>query len=422
MSAYYITAGEFAQRGADNIPDELVSSAHLIYSSPATIDFNSPGARGFGVKRAGLAIPGSVMLLVAPGCCGRNTTLLSSLGYDERFFYLMLDETDIVVGRHLTKIPAACREVCEISSPTAVMICVTCVDALLGTDMERVCRKCADACGVPCVPVYMYALTREKRLAPMALARKTAYSLLEKQKRISDECALLGYFSPLYDTCELYALLRGAGIKKIHELGRCKDINEYHAISRANFNIVLNSEARAAALDMEERLGIPFIELVRMYDTERIHRQYTLLGQAIGAKLDDSAYYDKAKHTEEMLSQRCGGMHCAVGEMLNADSFELSVALITSGLCVSEIYGTVTERNFPFIRRLAEISPDTRIFSNLSPTMTAYECTSPVDIAIGTDAGYYHPDIPCIPFQDEEQPFGYDGVIRLYELLGEVRI
>lgn len=84
--AFYITAAELAQKGKDNIPDELLSAKHLIYSSPATLAFNSPGAQGFGVKRAGLAVPNSVMLLVAPACCGRNTTMLSAeSGYGDRF-------------------------------------------------------------------------------------------------------------------------------------------------------------------------------------------------------------------------------------------------------------------------------------------------------------------------------------------------
>ena len=44
----------------------MISGKHLIYSSPATLAFNSPGAEGFGVKRAGLAVPDSIMLIVAP--------------------------------------------------------------------------------------------------------------------------------------------------------------------------------------------------------------------------------------------------------------------------------------------------------------------------------------------------------------------
>ena len=156
--AYYITAEKLAALGKNNIPDEVLSSKNLVYSSPATLAFNSPGAQGFGVKRAGLAVPESVMLLVSPGYCGRNTAALGrDRKYADRFYYLLQDDTDIVTGRHLNRIPEAVKEICQSRPmpPKAVMICITCVDALLGTDMERVCRKCSEAAGVPVVPCYM---------------------------------------------------------------------------------------------------------------------------------------------------------------------------------------------------------------------------------------------------------------------------
>ena len=102
QEAYYCSVKELNELGKENIPPQLISNTHLIYSSPATLAFNSPGAEGFGVKRAGLAVPDSIMLIVAPGCCGRNTSVISSMPeYHDRFFYLLMDETDIVTGRHL---------------------------------------------------------------------------------------------------------------------------------------------------------------------------------------------------------------------------------------------------------------------------------------------------------------------------------
>ena len=77
--AVFYTAEEILKRGKADIPDELLSGKNLVYSSPATLAYNSPGAEGFGVKRAGLSVPESVMLIVAPGCCGRNTSLISSM-------------------------------------------------------------------------------------------------------------------------------------------------------------------------------------------------------------------------------------------------------------------------------------------------------------------------------------------------------
>ena len=141
-NAFYKTTKEIVHSGYDNLPVEFVSNKHLIYSSPATLAFNSPGAKGYGVKRAGLAVPESVMLLVSPSCCGRNTSLFkSSPEYKNRFFFQLLDDTDIVTGRHLMKINDACKEILDSldKRPSAIMICITCVDALLGTDMERIC-------------------------------------------------------------------------------------------------------------------------------------------------------------------------------------------------------------------------------------------------------------------------------------------
>ena len=96
QEAYFCTVKELDELGKNNIPQQLISHTHLIYSSPATLAFNSPGAEGFGVKRAGLAVPDSIMLIVSPGCCGRNTSVLSSMqAYHDRFYYLLMDETEI---------------------------------------------------------------------------------------------------------------------------------------------------------------------------------------------------------------------------------------------------------------------------------------------------------------------------------------
>lgn len=421
--AYFITARDLAALGKNQIPSELVSATHLIYSSPATLAFNSPGAQGFGVKRAGLAVPGSVMLLVAPRCCGRNTSALGTDGaYADRFFYLLLDDTDIVTGRHLMRIPEAVKEVCESCGtfPSAVMICITCVDALLGTDMDRVCRKASERAGVPVVPCYMYALTREGRVPPMTSVRKSVYSLLKKQPKKPESVNLLGYFSPLRDDSELYHLLKQGGIKTIREISRCKDFAEYQAMSEANFNLVLNPEARYAALDLEQRLEIPFIELARVYQIEKIRNQYSLLAQAAGLVFDDQPYYQEAESEVKACLESFGALKFSVGEWCNADPFELSLSLLRYGFQVKEIFGTVGSGNFVFIKRIAELSPETKIYSNLSPSMISYREQEKPDFVIGQDAMYYHPQVPGLRWNGEAQPFGYSGVTALFREISKV--
>ena len=48
QEAYFCTVKELDELGKNNIPRQLISHTHLIYSSPATLAFNSPGAEGFG--------------------------------------------------------------------------------------------------------------------------------------------------------------------------------------------------------------------------------------------------------------------------------------------------------------------------------------------------------------------------------------
>ncbi len=419
--AYFITAGALAERGKNDIPDEQVSGRHLIYSSPATLAFNSPGAQGFGVKRAGLAVPGSVMLLVSPGCCGRNTAALGrDRAYADRFYYLLQDDTDIVTGRHLNRIPEAVKEICShrAEKPSVVMICITCVDALLGTDMDRVCRKASEYASVPVVPCYMYALTREGRLPPMASVRQSVYQLLEKRPKHADAVNIMGYFSPLAADCELPELLRAAGVRTVRQIACCRTFAEYQAMAEANFNLVLNPEARYAAQNLHERLQIPFIELTRLYRIDKIRNQYALFGQAAGTQFEVGGYEQEAEVRIAEFRKQYGAVTFAVGEWLNGDPFELALALLQYGFNVSEIFGTVGEANFAYVKKLAQVAPDLRIYSNLSPSMLYYDGKDhPVDWVIGQDAMYYHPGAPGIRWNGENQPFGYRGVTGLFAAL-----
>ena len=217
------------------------------------------------------------------------------------------------------------------------------------------------------------------------------------------------------EDCELRFLLKQAGVTKIRELALCKDFPEYLEMAEANFNIVLNQEARHAAADLEKRLGIPSVELVRLYQIDKVRRQYQLFAAAIGTTFDDEAYFAAASEAVENFKLRHGKISVSVGEWLNADPFELALALLRYGFEVPEIFGTVGEGNFVWVKKIAKLSPGTRISSNLSPTMMLYKDNQvPCDACIGKDARYYHPGVPGIDWNGEEQPFGYAGITALF--------
>lgn len=429
-AAYSITVQELARRieenGAGGIPPELRTDAHLICNTPAAIDFNSPGAQGFGVKRAGLSVPGSIMLLVSPGCCGRNTAALSGSGhYGERFAYLALDETDIVTGSHLQRIPEA---VCALVAsrrerPSVVMVCLTCADALLGTDMERVCRKAEAAAGVPVRPCYMYALTRESQRPPMQAVRETIYGLLQPRQKWARQANLLGFFTPVARDSELFSLLRQAGIRRAAELARCQTYEEFASLAAANFNLVLSDEAMGAALALEKRLGIPAIRLRRLYETAKIAKQYQALAHILGIAPEDFAAKDARKQAEDAVADFCRQYGretvLAIGSRLNANPFELALALVRRGLAVCEILAVPSAADAFYLRELAKCSPTTRIYSLLEPTMLCYREDRSVTLALGADACLCHPHAKHVTWNDDEQPFGYQAVRALFERMAE---
>ena len=436
--AICFTAEEILKRGKSDIPSELLSGNNLVYSSPATLAYNSPGAEGFGVKRAGLSVPESVMLIVAPGCCGRNTSLISSMPeYRNRFFYLEMSEPDLVTGRHLNKIPDAIKEVLEFlrdggkKIPKVVMICITCVDALLGTDMDRVCRKAEEALaggefeGVKVRPCYMYALTREGRRPPMVHVRQTIYSLLDPMEKDARSVNIIGGFAPLEDT-ELKTYLELAGIRNIRQISTCGTYEEFLKMASANFNIVIDPEARAAAEDLNKRLNIPYIELTRVYSTDKISSQYKALASVAGIDINDSEEKAEADEAVARLKNAYPDLKFNIGECTNANAFELALSLARMGFKVDEIYATLAPENFVYVKNLALLSPDTKIYCNMEPTMLYYKISqSDADITIGKDARFYCPDTPNVAWNQDTRPFGYQGVRdlmnKVYDSLKEAR-
>ena len=449
MSAY--TAFELAK--TEPLPAALTTSGHLVWNSPATIDFNSPGAQGFGVKRAGLTIPGSLMLLISPAACGRNTNALTGSGrYGERFAYLELTSTDIVTGAHLSKIPEAARLflASRTERPSCLLLCTTCVDALLGTDMERICRKVETVIDVPVRPCYMYALTRESLHPPMVHIRETICSLLAPRKKHPRAVNLLGFFSPIDERSELFDLLRSLGIETIRQLATCKTYGDFQAMAEANFNLVLSPEALPAAEALANRLKIPYITLDRFYTPGRIHKQYQAFAALLHEEIPDTPYFEAARdciqklretnssfgsvgafprnflHPQGVLfSRECPDRPAttqdlrdqsptiAIGSRLNANPLELSLLLASCGFHVTEIFTTLDPSDRCYLRLLAEASPDTKLYGSLSPDLAAFDASHPPTFTLGADAAVYYPNTPNIPWNDELQPFGYAAVGQL---------
>jgi nitrogenase molybdenum-cofactor synthesis protein NifE len=164
---------------------------------------------------------------------------------------------------------------------------------------------------------------------------------------------------------------------------------------------------------------MPYVELARLYDPDRIHHQYQLFAGALGIKMDDQAWYEKAAERRDAFAKKYRGKRFVVGEMANANPFELAAALVRMGMEVPMIVSNLTEAEFPYIRQLAEESPDTEIYTGISPSMVHFQAPDNIDAAIGKDAAAYCPDAAGVEWNGEKQPYGHKGVIDLLDALDQ---
>ncbi|MDD6550907.1 MAG: nitrogenase component 1 [Lachnospiraceae bacterium] len=409
IKAVYYTAKDIAESG---IPDEFRTGKGLVYSSPATLAYNSPGAEGFGVKRAALAVPETIELVISPRCCGRNSAgVPGGKDVDGRLFFMEINEIDLVTGRYLKRIPEEAEKAVKASAvePKAIVLVSTCVDALLGTDMDHIALKCEEKTGVRTVHAPMYALTREGLNPPMVQVRRSIYSLLEERKKDPHAANVLGYFGGLDSDSmeEMREVLRPLGITKLRTAADCRTYEEFQEMAEASLNIVLDPEARAAADDISRRLGTGYIELQRFYGEDRIKSQYKALYKAFGLESD---FVKKIPAISRDYT-------VSVGECANARPAELALSLIEYGARVKEVFCTLSDTDIWYIQEIAKRSPSTRFYFNQHPSMVGHEPDPTVNLCIGKDAAWYYRDTEAkkLDFNADSQPFGYSAVKKLIE-------
>ena len=408
----FTTIAELAERGNPKPNERSVQSCHL--------HFNGPGASGFGVKRTAMLLPESVMLLVAPPCCGRHGTVTGrKTGFEQRMFYLQLAERDLVTGAYLKRIPEAAKRIMATCSPKAILLCMTCVDAMLGTDLKRISKEIQAAAGVPVVACYMDPISREGKQAPMVSVQRSIMDALEAGERDNKRVNFLGNFVPLQPDSEIFAALRAQGIDQFGQISACETFEEYQKMAGARLNIVINPQAHASAVDLEQRLQIPYVDFFDAYGPHRVAEQYEKLGAALGCTFALEKEKAESEKALRDFAQRHKGMKIAIGEAITGNPLELAETLLEAGLEVSFVLrNIVTPADFQIIQRLNQKWPDLRIYSGVHPSMKNAELPE-AHVAIGLDAGYFLKDAVSVNYSMERHCLGYRKLPDLLQLVEE---
>jgi nitrogenase molybdenum-cofactor synthesis protein NifE len=127
-------------------------------------------------------------------------------------------------------------------------------------------------------------------------------------------------------------------------------------------------------------------------------------------------YYEDAKRSVDAFVKKYRGLSFTVGEMINANPYELSLSLLRYGFEVKSIYANLSADDYVYLNEIGKISPDTKVYSSLYPTMLYYDFGQErVDVTLGKDAAYYYPEAINYPWNMDTAPFGYQGLKDFFD-------
>lgn len=351
-----------------------------------------------------------------------------------------LSEADVVMGRGEKRLFHAIRQAVEDYSPAAVFVYNTCVTALIGDDVEAVCKAASARWGVPVVPVdaagfygtknlgnrlageamFKHVIgTREPEPAPPHPAGIPTYDV-----NLIGEYNIAGEFwhvAPLFD--EL-------GLRVLGTLSGDARFREVQTMHRARANMVVCAKALLnVARKMREKFGIPFFEgsFYGVQDTSNALRDFArLIGDpdlAIRAEALIAREEARANAALEPWRERLKGKRVLLYTG-GVKSWSIVSALQDLGMKVVAT-GTKksTEEDKARIREL--MGEDARMIDDGSPKAllsTYHEYRA--DILIAGGRNLYTALKARIPFLDinQEREFGYAGYTGMVELARQLAL
>jgi nitrogenase molybdenum-cofactor synthesis protein NifE len=221
-----------------------------------------------GAKIALQPITDAAHLVHGPIACegnswgSRNSATTGPILY-QTGFTTDLGELDIIHGGE-KKLYKAIKEIVRRYRPPAVFVYATCVPALIGDDIETVCRVASERLETPVIPVDAPGFAGSKnlgnKLAGDALLRHVI-GTEEPEQSTPYDINLLGEYNVAGEMSQVMPLLDRLGIRVLAPITGDARYHQVASAHRARVNMVVCSQALISlARKMEERFAIPYFE------------------------------------------------------------------------------------------------------------------------------------------------------------------
>ncbi|AFW96196.1 nitrogenase molybdenum-iron cofactor biosynthesis protein NifE [Anabaena sp. 90] len=275
-----------------------------------------------GAAQGGCAFDGAMIALVpitdaahlvhGPIACAGNSwgsrgSLSSGPMLYKTGFTTDVGENDVIFGGE-KKLYQAILEVNENYKPAAVFVYATCVTALIGDDIDAVCKVAAEKIGTPVIPVIAPGFIGSKNLGN----RFGGESLLEYVVGTAEpeyttpyDINLIGEYNIAGEMWGVLPLFEKLGIRVLSKITGDARYEEVRYAHRAKLNVMICSRALLnMARKMQERYGIPYIE-ESFYGIKDINRCL----RTVAAKLGDA---DLQERTEKLIAEETAALDIAL--------------------------------------------------------------------------------------------------------------
>lgn len=389
-----------------------------------TLSYTAPSHGDWGIVRIATLVPETHLLFVCPAACGRHGALGAlQHGFKDRVSYLSITREDIIAG-YDALVEQAAAEVLRRKNPRpkAVMIFVSCLDDLIGTDLPGLCDRLRQKHpDVAFEPAHMNPITLDSKKPPMVTTQAAMYAFLRPAAVRDRGVNLLGDPEPLHAGCELYDVLAAWGCAPIRHISDFQQFDAYQSMAQSRANLLLSPIVSLAGQQMQQNLGIPSLFLPVSYDPAVIREDYRRLADFMGQTPPDTKAYEAAAgQAAENARRMLNGRPVWITGGAVIKPFELAGYLLRSGFCVEAVVAqTAIAPDRAAFEWLRAHHPEVKILQPQHIRVIDFAHRSPEAVAIGFDAAYLAGASRVVSLMNDSGMFGFSGTVRLMRLLCE---
>lgn len=174
-----------------------------------------------------------------------------------------INELDVIYGGE-KRLFKAIREIIEKVDPPAVFVYQTCVTALIGDDIEAVCKRATEKFGKPVIPVNAPGFAGPKNLGNKLGAESVLdYVIGTEEPAFTTpyDINIIGEYNLVGELWQVKPLLDALGIRVLSCISGDGRYHEIASSHRAKANMMVCSKSMInIATKMEQRYGIPYFE------------------------------------------------------------------------------------------------------------------------------------------------------------------